>query len=205
MPGYYQFGYYGYFPGASPPPPPPPPPSSGDYFPASYWPRDYFGGGYWGAGTGTVVVSAAGTDHDIYQDIRQRLIDSGVFEPEAVIGYEQVGPASAEWSPMVRVIPGAEPGLDDADPETIVETGSYTLAITVRDEDPTDRHRQLSIACNAARNALNFKSLADLTMPGRTILKSKGKAMTDHPGSTAEMAGEWGRLIDVAAGYYAGD
>lgn len=60
MPGFNQFGFDGYFPGASPPPPPTA--SPGGYFPGGYFPA-YFTRYFPGAGafTGTVVVAPIGT------------------------------------------------------------------------------------------------------------------------------------------------
>jgi hypothetical protein len=140
-----------------------------------------------------------GTDHDIYLDVIGRLEATGAFDE--VLAFEDQPPTSADWRVLAIVLPGEETDLDDCDPIVIEEHGAYVVEIRAREQDPERRHRLLSIAAAATRNALNGVSLAGLTLPPKTMMRRKQIPKQRNPEQVVRLAGEWVQLIQGYKGY----
>jgi len=118
-------------------------------------------------------------DADIYDDIIARLNATGEFT--YVDSFEAGGPeSSADATWLATVVPGDAEDIDLFDPIVIDRHGVGTITISVIETDPRTRWRKLEELANVARNALNGKSLADLTFPALTMVRhhSTGKPMS---------------------------
>lgn len=130
-------------------------------------------------------------DRDIHRDIVARLIDIGDFDA-VEIGhpkeFDEIFPADRQAVTLVTPIGWDE--LDDADSEEVVRKLRYTLTLAVREHDPELRYELLDRFANAAADALDGRSLADLTEPAFTKLRQGRYGDPTGPEQRITIAGE---------------
>lgn len=119
-------------------------------------------------------------DLDILDDVANRLLATDAFS-QVFQSHPVKDAESAESGPTVWVQPLDWDEIDhteDADGTEVTHHAHWQLTIAVQDEDPRERDRLLEQYANIALNALDGQALADLTIPGLTLVR---KAKWEDP------------------------
>src|SRR5690242_2165547 len=112
---------------------------------------------------------------DVRNDIKGRLEQSGYFSSVHTRGTPEEQGFSA--GDLVAAVIGmtsddTRDAWDGGDGTGLVVSEKCPVTLLVRDADPTLRDRKLDLVRNALRVAVNGQSLADLTVPDMTYVKS---------------------------------
>lgn len=112
---------------------------------------------------------------DIREDIKRRLEATGRFSLVTTAGLpEEVGFGAGELCAAVIGVPSDEPQSrwDGGDEIGLEFKGQLPITLMVRNGDPALRDRQLDLLRNALKNAVNGQSLAEITVPDMTRVRT---------------------------------
>jgi len=201
----------GYDPGVSTgsdtPAPAPAPAFVGPWAPV-VWPGLVWPGLVWPGRVGVVVAVASARDWDILVDVRDRLDALGIFDRAHVAG-EEHDPRLTAADGLAAVVSPA--GFDDTDDAMsgseadVLHTCRFRVTIAGRSNSQAGRVREIDRVAMQAMNAVNGKSLADISFPAMTSLRRKSWDRPDQPGSSATLDGEAVYLVPGYAAHNVAD
>lgn len=113
-------------------------------------------------------------DHDVRIDIRDRLLATDLFAEVSLAGPpEQYGIGASDASAaFIEPLSGKEKSRWDGGDDTLLDDGEKCgLTLMCRDQDPELRDRTGSTLLAAAKDAINGRSLAGLTVPDLTLIE----------------------------------
>ena len=146
----------------------------------------------------TLIPTASARDSDIFDDMVSRLVATNAF---TLVSYGDQTPTEGNDSYICVINPISDDELDDVAPIEIVRRVRFQVYLEVREEEPTTRVKALDRLANTVRKTLNGVSLASLTLPPLTMVRSGVLSEPRHPGQTLKLTGEFAYLIPGYGGH----
>jgi len=159
------------------------------------------------AGSASIALtgSPAGPQRAVYADIVARLVALGCFADGAVArgAPSEVLMRSGRQTPCAAVQPLAWVDSDRYDEGDFIRTCTFAVTLIVRMEEPEQRQDWLDYLTDRVCNALDGKSLADITFGPLTLIqRGQYAAMPQHPEQRAVLTGQF---VYEVVGYGARD